>query len=312
MFVTPSYSSIPFAKSSRVVQRNEKMWPIYILNGLYFAAFIFLISLGLNIILGVMGVLNLAHGSLYATGAFMAAWTIVALDEGASIFLIYPALLTGAVIAAIFGLFMEYFLIRPMYKRALEYQLLITFGALLLFEDVIKMIWGGEALYASGPFDVLGRIHILGNPYPLYFLFVMILAVVVGISIWLFMVKTKIGVMLRAISLDREMATAMGLKIDKLGTFAFVLGAALAGFAGALVVPTTPALLGFGMEPLILAFIVVVIGGLGSLKGALVGSLVVGQTRSIGIALFPEIELAVLFLIATVILVVRPQGLFGR
>ncbi len=288
------------------------MWPIYVLNGLYFTAFIFLISLGLNIILGVMGILNLAHGSLYAVGAFMAAWLIVALGKGAPIFLIYPALLSGLVLAAFFGLFMEYFLIRPMYKRALEYQLLITFGALLVLEDIIKMIWGGEAYYASSPFDILGKANILGNPYPTYFLLVMILALVTGLLIWLFMTKTKIGIMLRAISLDREMATALGLSVNKLGTFAFVLGAALAGLAGALVVPTTPALLGFGMEPLLLAFIVVVIGGLGSLKGALVGSLVVGETRSIGIALFPEIELALLFLIAAVILVAKPEGLFGR
>ncbi|MGD8228026.1 MAG: branched-chain amino acid ABC transporter permease [Desulfobacteraceae bacterium] len=288
------------------------MWPIYILNGLYFAAFIFLISLGLNIILGVMGILNLAHGSLYAIGAFMAAWLIVALGKGAPIYVLYPCLLSGAVLAAFFGLLMEYVLIRPMYKRALEYQLLITFGALLLFEDVIKMIWGGEAYYASRPFDILGRVYIFGNPYPTYFLLVMILALVVGLLIWFFMAKTKVGVMLRAVSLDREMATAMGLSVHKLGTFAFVLGAALSGFAGALVVPTTPALLGFGMEPLILAFIVVVIGGLGSLKGALLGSLVVGQTRSIGIALFPEIELALLFLIAAIILVAKPEGLFGR
>ena len=288
------------------------MWPIYVLNGLYFAAFIFLISLGLNIILGVMGILNLAHGSLYAVGAFMAAWLIVALGKGAPMLLIYPALLSGLVLAAFFGLFMEYFLIRPMYKRALEYQLLITFGALLVLEDIIKMIWGGEAYYASSPFDTLGKANILGNPYPAYFLLVMILALVIGLFIWLCMAKTKIGIMLRAISLDREMATALGLNVHKLGTFAFMLGAALAGLAGALVVPTTPALLGFGMEPLLLAFIVVVIGGLGSLKGALVGSLVVGQMRSIGIALFPEIELPLLFLIAAVILVAKPEGLFGR
>jgi len=288
------------------------MWPIYILNGLYFAAFMFLISLGLNIILGVMGILNLAHGSLYAIGAFTAAWAIVALGKGASITFIYLSLISGAVLAAFFGLFMEYFLIRPLYKRALEYQLLVTFGALLLLEDVMKMIWGGEAYYASRPFDILGKIHILGNPYPAYFLFVMIAALFIGILLWVFMAKTKVGTMLRAISLDREMATALGLDIHKLGTFAFVLGAALAGLAGALVVPTTPALLGFGMEPLILAFIVVVVGGLGSLKGALVGSLIVGQTRSIGIVIFPEIELALLFLIAAVILVAKPEGLFGR
>ncbi len=288
-------------------------WVIYILNGLYFASLIFLISLGLNIILGVMGILNLAHGSLYAIGAFMAAWTIITVGkEGTPAPIVYLLILSGMLLAGFVGLLLERFLIRPMYKRALEYQLLITFGALLLFEDLIKMIWGGEAYYASGPFDILGSTNILGSAYPNYFLFVIIVSLIVGLLTWFIMAKTRVGIMLRALSLDREMATALGLETSKLSTSAFVLGAALAGLAGALVVPTTPALLGIGTEPLILAFIVVVIGGLGSLKGAFIGSLMVGQIRSIGIVTFPEIELAVLFLTAVIILVVKPEGLFGR
>ncbi|HEX3035134.1 MAG TPA: branched-chain amino acid ABC transporter permease [Thermodesulfobacteriota bacterium] len=287
-------------------------WFIYILNGLYFASFIFLISLGLNIILGVMGILNLAHGSLFAFGAFTAAWMITAITNsgGASAPLLYLSLLSGALVGGFVGLLLEWSLIRPMYKRALEYQLLITFGALLFFEDVIKIIWGGEAYYASAPFDILGKIEILGNPYPLYFLFVIAITLVIGLSVRIFMFKTRVGVMLRALSLDREMAVALGIEVNKLGTLSFVLGAALAGIAGALVAPTTPVLLGFGMEPLILAFIVVVIGGLGSPTGAFIGSVIVGQIRSIGIVTFPEIELAVLFLIAAAILVVKPEGLF--
>jgi branched-chain amino acid transport system permease protein len=288
------------------------MWVVYTLNGLYFAALLFLVSLGLNIILGVMGILNLAHGSLYAIGAFMAAWTIIAMGMNAPAFLIYLSLLSGFVLAGLVGLLMEKSLIRAMYTRTLEYQLLLTFGALLLLEDVIKMIWGGQAYYASAPFDLLGKINIQGNVYPNYFLFVMAIAIVAGLLIWLFMAKTRLGIMLRAVSLDREMATGLGLNIGGLSTLAFVLGSALAGLAGALVIPTTPALLGIGMEPLILAFIVVVVGGLGSLKGALVGALLVGLTRSFGIAIFPEIELPLLFLIAGIILVAKPQGLFGR
>jgi len=288
------------------------MWIIYILNGLYFAALLFFISLGLNIILGVMGILNLAHGSLYAFGAFIAAWIIIALGTHVPPFFLYISLLSGLVGVGIVGFLMEKSLIRFMYKRTLEYQLLLTFGALMLLEDVIKMIWGGQAYYASAPFVLLGKVNIGGNVYPAYFLFVMFIAFIAGLLIWLFMSKTKLGIMLRAISLDREMATALGLNITGLSTLAFVLGAGLAGLAGALVVPTTPALLGFGHEPLILAFIVVVVGGLGSLKGALVGSLLVGFTRSIGIAVFPEIELPLLFLIAGIILVAKPEGLFGR
>jgi len=288
------------------------MWVIYTLNGLYFAALLFLISLGLNIILGVMGILNLAHGALYAIGAFIAAWVIIAIGMNVPPFLLYVTLLSGLVLAGIVGFLMEKSLIRFMYKRTLEYQLLLTFGALLLLEDVIKMIWGGQALYASAPFELLGKVDILGHVYPIYFLFVMFITFLAGLFIWFFMGRTKLGIMLRAISLDREMATGLGLDIGRLSTFAFVLGSGLAGLAGALVVPTTPALLGIGMDPLILAFIVVVVGGLGSLKGALVGALLVGFTRSFGIAIFPEIELPLLFLIAGIILVVKPQGLFGR
>jgi len=261
-----------------------------------------------------MGILNLAHGSLYAIGAFMAAWVIITLSglKGVPVPLLYISLISGALLAGFVGLIIERVLIRPMYGRALEYQLLITFGALLLFEDLIKLVWGGEAYYASQPFDILGKIQILGNAYPLYFLLVILVTLIVGSAVWVFITKTKMGIMLRALSLDREMATALGLEIDKLSTIAFVLGAALAGLAGSLIAPTTPVLLGFGMEPLILAFIVVVIGGLGSLKGAFIGSVIVGQIRSIGIVVFPEIELAILFLIAAVILVVKPEGLFGR
>lgn len=289
-------------------------WFIYVLNGLYFTAYIFLISLGLNIILGVMGILNLAHGSLYAIGAFMTAWVIITLSglKEVAVPLLYISLISGALLAGFVGFVLERVLIRPMYRRALEYQLLITFGILLLFEDLIKLVWGGEAYYASQPFDVLGKVQILGNAYPLYFLLVILVTLIVGSAVWGFITKTKMGIMLRALSLDREMATALGLEIDKLSTIAFVLGAALAGLAGSLIAPTTPVLLGFGMEPLILAFIVVVIGGLGSLKGAFIGSVIVGQIRSIGIVVFPEIELAILFLIAAVILIVKPEGLFGR
>jgi branched-chain amino acid transport system permease protein len=252
-------------------------WVIYILNGLYFASFLFLTSLGLSIILGVMGILNLAHGSLFAIGAFVAAWFIGAFSAKGPIAIFILGLLAALAVSGLMGLLLETTIIRPMYKRALEYQLLITFGALLLIEDLIKMIWGGTAYYASKPFTMMGILRLSTNQYPLYFLFVICISVVAGVSIWLVMSKTRIGIMLRAISMDREMAQAMGIRIGRLNTLAFGMGAALAGLAGALIVPTTPALLGIGMEPLIIAFIVVVLGGLGSLKGAMVGSHVVGD-----------------------------------
>lgn len=286
-------------------------WLVYILNGLYFASFLFLTSLGLSIILGVMGILNLAHGSLFALGAFVSAWligTLTGLPPGIAFIV---ALLAAMLVAGLMGILIETSIIRPMYTRALEYQLLITFGTLLVIEDLIKMIWGGTAYYASKPFTIMGNLHFLTNQYPVYFLFVIAVSFLAGIAIWLIMGKTRLGIMLRAVSMDRDMARAMGIRIGQLNTFAFGMGAALAGLAGALIVPTTPALLGIGMEPLIIAFIVVVLGGLGSLKGALIGSLIVGEIRSFGIVLFPEVELPLLFTIAVLILVVKPEGLFG-
>jgi branched-chain amino acid transport system permease protein len=287
-------------------------WVIYILNGLYFASFLFLTSLGLSIILGVMGILNLAHGSLFAIGAFVAAWIVGGFGENSPLTMFVVGLLAALGVSGVVGLMLETTIIRPMYQRALEYQLLITFGALLLIEDLVKMIWGGTAYYASKPFTVMGNLAIGDNQYPFYFLFAILVSFSAGAMIWFVMSRTRIGIMLRAISMDREMAKAMGIRIGRLNTLAFGLGGALAGLAGALLVPTTPALLGIGMDPLIMAFIVVVLGGLGSLKGALIGSLIVGETRSIGIVFFPEIELPLLFLIAVIILVFKPEGLFGK
>lgn len=289
----------------------EAIWALILLNGIYWAAVLFLISLGLNIILGVGGILNLTHGQLYAFGAYMAAWTIIAVANLVPPPVIFLTLLAGLVMAAFVGLITEVLFIRPMYKRALEYQLLMTYGLLLAFEDVIKLIWGGEAYYAPQPMDLLGQTYILGYPYPTYFLFVIAASMAAGGVVWYIMFKTRTGVMLRAVAMDREMSSAIGLSVKKLSTIAFVFGAALAGLGGALIAPTIPVLLGIGLEPLLLAFMVIVIGGLGSLKGALIGSLIIGIVRSVGIAIIPEIELAVTFLIAAVILAVRPEGLFG-
>jgi len=186
-------------------------WVIYILNGLYFASFLFLTSLGLSIILGVMGILNLAHGSLFAIGAFVAAWIVGAFGSNSPITLFFVGLLAALGVAGVVGLALETSLIRPMYKRALEYQLLITFGALLLIEDLIKMIWGGTAYYASKPFTVMGSLSIGDNQYPYYFLLAMVISMLAGLSIWLIMSKTRVGIMLRSISMDREMAQAMGI-----------------------------------------------------------------------------------------------------
>jgi branched-chain amino acid transport system permease protein len=287
---------------------------IQILNSLFYASVLFLIAAGLSLIFGVMNIVNLAHGSLYAIGAYVAAWVVgraIAGGAGASapwLFLLLPA---GAIAAAVLGAVIEPTLLRPFYRRAEEYQLLVTFGLLQILEDVIRFVWGGLPLSADTLMDALPIVHILGSLYPAYNLVVIGIGALAALGLWGFIYRTRFGVMLRATSQDRRMASALGLDVGRVYILAFSLGCFMAGLGGAVVVPTQAAVLGMGVENLVLAFVVVVVGGLGSLKGALVGALIVSFVRTAGIQFFPDIELAVLYLIAGIVLLVRPTGLYG-
>jgi branched-subunit amino acid ABC-type transport system permease component len=217
----------------------------------------------------------------------------------------------GAVAVALLGAVVEPLLLRPFYRRAEEYQLLVTFGLLLILEDVIRLIWGGLPLSADPVMDALPSIRIGGLVYPGYNLVVIAVGAVAALLLWAVIYRTKFGVMLRATSQDRRMASALGLNVSLVYVSAFAIGCFMAGLGGAIIVPTQAAVLGMGIDALVLAFVVVVIGGLGSLQGALVGALIVSFVRTAGIQFFPEIELAVLYLIAAVVLLVKPTGLFG-
>jgi branched-chain amino acid transport system permease protein len=284
---------------------------IQILNSLFYASVLFLIAAGLSLIFGVMRIINMAHGSFYAIGAFATAWLIghaVALGAPPiSLFLLLPV---GAVAVALVGLVIEP-LLRPFYRRAEEYQLLVTFGLLLILEDVIRLLWGGTPLSADRVMDAVPLIRVGGLVYPGYNLVVVGIGVLAAIALWAVIYRTKFGVMLRATSQDRRMAAALGLNVGLIYVSAFAIGCFMAGLGGAIIVPSQTAVLGMGIDALILAFVVVVVGGLGSLQGALVGALIVSFVRTAGIQFFPEIELAVLYLIAAVVLMVKPTGLFG-
>ena len=222
-------------------------------------------------------------------------------------FLLIPV---GAGVVALLGAVIEPLLLRPFYRRAEEYQLLVTFGLLLILEDVIRLLWGGLPLSADPVMDALPIIRIAGLIYPAYNLFVIGIGVVAALLLWVGIYRTKFGVMLRATSQDRRMASALGINVGLVYVSAFAIGCFMAGLGGAIIVPSQAAVLGMGFDALILAF-VVVIGGLGSLQGALVGALIVSFVRTAGIQFFPEIELAVLYLIAALVLLVKPTGLFG-
>lgn len=290
---------------------------IQVLNSLFYAAVLFLIASGLSLIYGVMQIVNMAHGVLYALGAYVTAWMVggaIGHAVGGSLGLAGLLLLlpVGALAVAAVGAVLEPTLLRPLYRRPEEYLLLITFGLLMVLEDAIKFLFGGNPLTAGTIMDHMGSIRIAQFIYPAYNLFVIALGLVASIFLWWFIYRTKFGVMLRATSQDRRMASALGLDVSKVYIQAFALGCFMAGLGGAIVVPSQAAVLGMGVDALILAFVVVVIGGLGSLEGALVGSILVSFVRTAGIQFFPEIELAVLYLIAVVVLMIKPTGLFGK
>jgi branched-chain amino acid transport system permease protein len=285
---------------------------VQILNSLLYASVLFLIAAGLSLIFGVMRIVNLAHGSFYGVGAYVAAWLVgTGIAAGVPLGWLFLALPCGAVAVALLGIVIEPLLLRPFYARAEEYQLLVTFGLLQIIEDLVRLIWGGNPLSADTLMDAMPIIHIGGLFYPAYNLVVIAVGVAAAVALWAAIYHTRFGVMLRATSQDRRMASALGLNVGLIYVVAFGIGCFLAGLGGAIVVPTQAAVLGMGVDALVIAFVVVVIGGLGSLKGALVGALVVSFVRTAGIQFFPELELAVLYLIAAGVLLVRPTGLFG-
>jgi branched-chain amino acid transport system permease protein len=286
---------------------------IHVLNSLLYAAVLFLIAGGLSLIYGVMRIVNLAHGNLYAFGAFVAAWVVSQLVGGATpLGVLYLALAAGALAAAALGAVLEPSLLRPLYKRPEEYQLLITFGLQLILEDLIRFIWGPYPLSVSSLFEGMGSLTIGESIYPTYNLAVIVVGGLAAAGLWAFIYRTHFGVVLRATSQNMRMASAMGVNVNRVYVQAFTLGCFMAGLGGAIVVPQQGAVLGMGVDALILAFVVVVIGGLGSLEGALIGALLVGIVRELGITFFPEVELAVLYLMAAMVLLIRPAGLLGR
>jgi len=284
---------------------------IQLFNSLLYASILFLIAGGLSLIYGVMRMVNLANGSLYAVGAYVAAWLVGKAAGGMPGVLFLVLLPVGPFVVAVVGEVIEPTLLRPLYRRPEEYQLLVTFGLLLILEDVMRFIWGGMPLSAGVLMESLGSIRLFGSLYPTYNLIIIAVGGMAALLLWAFIYRTKFGVLLRATSQDMRMASALGVNVRRMYVQAFALGCTMAGLGGAIVVPGQTAVLGMGQDVLILAFVVVVIGGLGSLQGALIGALIVGCVRTVGIMLFPEIELALLYLIAAVVLLVRPTGLFG-
>ena len=285
---------------------------VHLFNALLYASVLFLIAGGLSLIYGVMRIVNLAHGNLFAIGAFLTASAVGQWFAGSESALLYLLLPIGAFGAAAIGAVVEPTLLRPFYRRPEEYQLLVTFGLLMILEDLMRFVWGPYPISATVLFSKMGSMKVGEFVYPRYNLLVIVVGGLAAVFLRAFIHRTKFGVLLRATSQDMRRAAALGVNVNLVYIEAFTIGCFMAGLAGAIIVPSQSAVLGMGVDALILSFIVVVTGGLGSLEGALVGALIVGTVREIGITVFPEIELAVLYLIAAVVLMVRPAGLFGK
>jgi branched-chain amino acid transport system permease protein len=295
-----------------------------ILNGLQFGIMLFLMSAGLTLIFGVMGLINLAHGSLYMIGAFIAA--AVASATGSFILALVAALSAAALAGAI----VEMTIIRKLYNRDHLDQVLATFALILIFSEGTRWVFGSFPLYLDVPSYLQGAITLPGGiQYPLYRITLIVFGLIIGAGLGLLITKTRIGVQIRAGENDREMVSALGVNISKLYTFVFALGAALAGLAGALVGAIQSVEVGMGEPVLILAFVVIVIGGIGSVKGALIGSILVGLTDTLGGIFLPKLfglfmDLATatnvgssiasmsIYILMSIVLVWRPTGLFGK
>lgn len=279
-----------------------------VLAGLSAGMFIWLVASGLTLIFGVLGVLNFAHGSFYMLGAYVSFSLVKVLAPH-----FYLALLVGPLAVCLVGFVVERFFLRAVYRLELPYQLLLTFAFVLIFDNVVKLVWGGGALAPpAGLGPLRGSVSIVGRNFPIYSLFVIAVGPLVALALWAVLERTWIGRIVRAASSDREMASALGVRVPALFTGVFVFGTWLGGVGGALAVPYVGLLTpGMGESIIIEAFIVAVIGGLGSLKGAFVGALVIGILSAFGTRFFPTFDMFLTFILMAAVLLVRPRGLFG-
>ncbi len=291
------------------------------LNGLQFGLMLFLLAAGLTLVFGIMDMINLSHGSLYMGGAYLGA----AATHASGSFLI--GMLTSMAGMAVIGVLLEITLLRKLYQRDHLVQVLATFALILIANEVVRMLWGSKPLMLNPPANLAGPVELLGFSYPAYRLLIIAVGITVAGLLYLLVTRTRTGMWVRAGASNREMAEVLGINVRRLFTGVFALGAALCALAGILLGPLLAVQVGMGESILILSFVVIVIGGIGSIRGALIGSLLVGSVDTLGRALLPTLlrsvtapEIArqlgpaiasiLIYLLMAGILFWRPQGLF--
>ncbi len=284
-------------------------WLLLTVNSITFGALLFLLAAGFSLIFGLMRIPNLTHGSLFMLGAYFGA-TFVNGMLG-TYFNFWIAALMAAALVAAFGALIERLLLRQVSGQPLA-QVLVTLGISFMVADACLMAWGGDPIAIATPESLLGFVRIGPLVFPLYRIAVIGIAAVVGVALWLLLDKTRVGAMIRAGVDDPDMARVVGIRVSGLFTMVFALGAGLAAFAGIIGGPILTVYPGIDQYMLPLALVVVILGGSGSLLGSVVGSLIIGLIYNFGQALVPELAYFVLFLPMLLVLLLRPQGLFGR
>jgi branched-chain amino acid transport system permease protein len=285
---------------------------IILFDGLSYAATLFLLSVGLTVVFGVLRILNISHGGLYALGAYLGTWLALwGLDVGLPPVLSYLMLFVGALIIGFtLGPIIERVFLRRIYASDMHIQLLLTFSILLIMDDGMKLIWGMEPLFVS--FPPLGTFSVAEIIYPWYdFLLVGVSIVFGGALVWIVR-GTRFGKLVVSVINDREVSLAMGINVNVIYTVAFTAGALGAALGGAFIAPKIAVVPQFALEVIVLAFAVIAIGGMGSIEGAAVGALIVSLARALAIHLAPELDLVSIYLIMIVVLAFRPQGIFGE
>lgn len=283
---------------------------VSILTGLSTAAILFIVSAGLSLVFGTMRIINMAHGTFYMIGAYLVTLAFAGLTMRATGFVI--ALILAAVLVSVLGIVIEMFVLRRLYQSEHLFQLLATWGLMLVLEEVSLIVWGPNNVTGSIPGGLSGSFAIGGQSFPFYNAFLIGAALVIAALLWLLLKFTPLGRIIRAAVQDAELIYTLGVNVKRLYTQVFALGTFLAALGGALVAPSTS--LGPGMDAQIVmeAFIVSVIGGLGSIWGTALGALVIGLFQSLGNLIAPEVAALAPYLVMILVLIIRPTGIFGK
>ena len=293
---------------------NSQLVALAVFDGVAYAALVFLVAVGLTLIFGVLRILNIAHGSFYAIGAYSTASVGAAVfAAGVSPWLGLPLMILASVLVGVLvGGPVEKFLLSRIYEMDQVLQILLTFAVFMILEDVQRLVWGVQPYFEASLLNAMGTVDVFGITYTAYqLIFLPAVAVAVLVGLRLFLRRTLSGRLILAVTEDREAATAIGIDAERIFLVTFVLGAGLAAFGGALASQTTSVLPGIGAEMIVLSFAVVATAGLGQIEGAAVTALLIGLGRSFSVYLMPELEVIMPYLIMLVVLLIRPEGLFG-